>query len=184
MPRILVLLATGFEETEALMPVDFLRRAGASVQLTSITNQSLVSGAHQISVQADILLSQNRANVDMVFLPGGLPGAENLANSPLVIELINDVYAKGGVIAAICAAPAYILPKTQFFTDQPFTCHPSVINMVKSYSGYQDSKVVVTNQLITSQGPGTTAVFTQALIEHFFGPSHAKQTLRSALFSV
>lgn len=184
MPRVLVLLAPGFEETEAIMPVDFLRRAGASVQLTSITSNAIVSGAHHISVQADLLLSQNYANADMVVLPGGMPGAENLANSPLVIELLNDVYAKGGTIAALCAAPAYVLPKTQFFAQQPFTCHPSVASLVNSYEGYEDNRLVITEQLITSQGPGTTATFTQALIEHFFGPAHAKALMRNALFNV
>ena len=103
---IYVFLADGFEEMEAIAPVDILRRCGTEVLTVSITAEREVKGTHGISVIADTLASYcNFEDADAVVLPGGLPGADNLENSKIVKEAVLLANEKGAKLAAICAAP-------------------------------------------------------------------------------
>ena len=103
---IYMLLADGFEEIEALTPLDLLRRAGKEILTVSITNERAVTGAHGITVLADLTKDELTHVCDeMLILPGGMPGTKNLDASPLTDRLIEEVLENGGRLAAICAAP-------------------------------------------------------------------------------
>ena len=103
---IYVFLATGFEDIEAIAPVDIIRRAGLKVQTVSITGERIVTSAHGGGIVADLLLSEvDYSKAEMLVLPGGLPGSTNLDACKLLTDAIKRHYEAGGAIAAICAAP-------------------------------------------------------------------------------
>jgi 4-methyl-5(b-hydroxyethyl)-thiazole monophosphate biosynthesis len=104
----LVILAEGFEEIEAIAPIDVLRRAGVRVTIAGVMNLQ-VKSSRNIGVQADVLLKDVTELPDAVILPGGLPGATNLAKSKEVAELVKKMNLAGKLVAAICAAPAAVL---------------------------------------------------------------------------
>ena len=105
--RVCVLLAPGYEEVEALTPVDYLRRAGLVVDVVSTTEDIAVESSHKVIVQADTFLDDIQAkDYALVVIPGGLPGAPNLAANPKVIDLLQAVYAQGDYVAALCAGPS------------------------------------------------------------------------------
>ena len=105
--KILLFLAHGFEEVEALTLVDYLRRVDIEVDTVSITGDKLVTGAHDISVMADSILDENlhKLSYDGLIIPGGMPGATNLRDDDRVIDLVKDFNEKGKLVAGICAGP-------------------------------------------------------------------------------
>ena len=104
---VIVLLASGFEELEAITPVDVLRRHNVDVRTVSITNDRLVTGTHGIQVAADLVSSDvPLTDIDMLVLPGGMPGVKNLDASPITKTFIEATLKSGGHLAAICAAPS------------------------------------------------------------------------------
>src|SRR3989338_7826078 len=103
--KVLVILADGFEEIEAITPIDVLRRAGVEVTLAGLTGK-MVTGAHGVKFQADLTLDEYKDSPDAIILPGGMPGAQNLGRSPKVTELIKKLNSENKVVGAICAAPA------------------------------------------------------------------------------
>ena len=115
MKKAIVFLADGFEEVEALTPVDYLRRAGVEVTVAGVSKTE-ITGSHGIKVNADAALSDSLLGekYDAVIAPGGMPGAANLAATPLVEKLFKDAESRGAVIAAICAAPVVVLAKPGF----------------------------------------------------------------------
>ena len=124
MKKVIVPLAQGFEEIEALTIVDILRRANVDVTMAALESLH-VKGAHGIVVVADALLKEmNANNFDMIALPGGLPGATNLAADPTTQALLKEFDAKGKMIAAICAAPM-VLGKLGLLKGKKATCYPS-----------------------------------------------------------
>ncbi len=110
MKRSYLFLATGFEEVEAIAPVDALRRAGMEVTIVAINKERLVTGANGITVAADeVLAGVNLEDADWLICPGGMPGATNLRANEVLCEALKAHYEKGGRIAAICASPAVVL---------------------------------------------------------------------------
>ena len=109
MKKAIVFLANGFEEIEALGTIDILRRGGIEVKTVSITEDTVVTGAHNVPVIADTTLDKATLNqADALILPGGMPGASNLNNSEVVKEALLQQYREGKIVAAICAAPMEI----------------------------------------------------------------------------
>jgi len=164
--KVLVPLATGFEEIEALSIVDILRRAGTTVVMVALETLH-VKGAHGIVVVADALIKEvDASSFDMIALPGGLPGATNLAADATVQSILKDFDAKGKMIAAICAAP-YALHTAGVLKDN-YTCYPSFEQKIgpKGYDATQ--KVVYDHNVITSQGPSTAMIFALALVEKLY----------------
>lgn len=166
MKKVAVLLANGFEEIEALTVVDVLRRAKIECDMVSIEKEN-VSGSHNIEVKADKLFGEDIKNFDMIVLPGGLPGAENLANDERVIQTLrtfnND---KTKYIAAICASPALVLPIAEIESDKYVTSYPDSDYEERLKKGnYVDELVVVDGNLITSRGPATTLLFAYKLVD-------------------
>jgi 4-methyl-5(b-hydroxyethyl)-thiazole monophosphate biosynthesis len=179
--RALVFLAEGFEEVEAVTPVDFLRRAGIEVTTAAVGKDRVVTGARGIPVVADTVAA-NLVGLPYgaVVLPGGMPGAKNLAASGVVDAVIREAAAKGRIIAAICAAPVIVLAPRGVLAGKKFTCFPG---MEKEISGavWQEDEVVVDGNLITSRGAGTAALFALAIIEHLTDKDTADKIGKSTL---
>ncbi len=161
---IYVLLAEGFEEMEAIAPIDLLRRAGADVLTVSITDDAVVCGSHGIPVTADITRSDVTTDgLEGVILPGGLPGTTNLQTSPLVQELLDHAVAHDLYIGAICAAPS-VLGAKGILRGKKAVC----------YSGYEetlegaevvDAPAVIDGHIVTGKGAGVSQWFALALVE-------------------
>ena len=152
-----VFLAQGFEEIEALVPVDILRRGGISVTLCSITSDLTVTGAHGISVQCDTTLSSLSGEEKMMVLPGGMPGTLHLKKCTALRMRIGEHVRRGGYVAAICAAPT-VLASMGLLKNKKATCFPG---MEKELLGAQvtDEDVVVDGKIITGRGAGAAFSF-------------------------
>ena len=164
MSRVLVPLAEGFEEIEAVTVVDVLRRAGIEVHTASLDGPR-VTGSHGVTVLADKALDAVVADeYDMVVLPGGMPGAEHLKNDPRVISLLRRFAAEGRYTAAICAAPS-VLAHAGLLEERAATSFPGFLN-ANSAAGIRlrEEAVVVDGKVVTSRGAGTAMEFGLALI--------------------
>lgn len=150
--KVLTLLFPGFEEIEFVAPVDILRRAGVEVTVASITEQKLVTGRSNITIQADTTISAvSPETYDLLFLPGG-PGVKSLRNNPALIQLIKNFRASGKYISAICAAPT-LLKDAGILGDCKFTAHFTVKQELQQ--ALTAEKVVEDKKIITSRGAGT-----------------------------
>ncbi len=173
MARVLVPLAEGCEELEAVTVIDLLRRAGIEVISAGLQKGS-VKASRGIVLVPDMTLDQAletaQADYDMVVLPGGLPGADYLNNDSRIQGLINELNQQQRYVAAICAAPK-VLASAGLLNDKKATAYPGVLQAlsVPGLSIQQESAVVVDDKIITSRGPGTAISFALALIEILAG---------------
>jgi 4-methyl-5(b-hydroxyethyl)-thiazole monophosphate biosynthesis len=184
--KAILLLANGFEEVEALTPADFLRRAEVELTIAAIGESLCVKGSHGIAVCADVLLAelakQGKASEiwDAVIIPGGMPGASNLAESREVCALLTEMAAAGKLVCALCAAPAVVLSPLGLLKNRKFTCYPSYEKNVKDGT-YSEESVVLDGNIITSRGPGTAAMFALGIIGYLVGNDTAKKIKTAAL---
>ncbi len=178
MKRVLIPLAPGFEEVEALTAVDILRRAGAEVTLAG-TVDGPIEGRNRIRVVADISMDEAGADYDMIVLPGGAAGTENLKKDRRVRKIVEDLHARKRFVAAICAAPS-VLSDVGITGASVITAHPSVRRKLKA-KRISEERVVVDGNLITSQGPGTAMEFAFRLVEILYGPEKAAEVNRGVL---
>lgn len=179
MKRVLVPLAPGFEEIEALAVVDILRRAGAEV-VTAGTVEGAIEGRSAVRVVADKLLDDVKAeDFDMIVLPGGSPGTKNLRKDPRIKRLVREFYRAKKPVAAICAAPT-VLSAAGVTGDKKITCHPGVREKLTG-ENLSEERVVVDRNIITSQGPGTAVEFAFKLVELLFGPETVEDVNRGVL---
>jgi 4-methyl-5(b-hydroxyethyl)-thiazole monophosphate biosynthesis len=175
-----VFLADGFEEIEALAPIDILRRASEPVTVVGVTGKT-VTGAHGIKVTADVTIDEAlREDIDMIVLPGGLPGADNLQNSPEVCEYIALANDKGAYIAAICAAPK-ILGALGLLKGKEAICYPGFENELKG-AVISDKKVVCDGNIITAAGMGVAVDFALKLVE-LLASSEASEKIRKGIIA-
>lgn len=179
--KVLVLLADGFEEIEAVTCIDVLRRADLKVVTASITNRGVVCGSHNVKIQAEARLCDFSGLPDALVLPGGMPGAENLARSLKVENLIKKCHKNKKIIAAICASPAIVLVPSEVLTGKRATCYPQFKKNLSAKTTYVDKKVVIDGHIITSQGPGTTFYFALKIVEALRGIKVAKAIKKRAL---
>ncbi|AFL67986.1 DJ-1 family glyoxalase III [Sulfurospirillum barnesii] len=177
--KVLVPFAEGFEEIEALSIVDILRRAKIEVTMAALTSLH-VKGAHGVVVVADALISELDATTyDMIALPGGLPGATNLAKDATLQAILKAFDAKGKGIAAICAAPYALY--TAGVLKKRYTCYPGFHSNI-AQDGYTDAdKVVRDENITTSQGPSTAMLFALALVEQLCGKELSEQLAKELL---
>lgn len=152
-----VFLADGFEEVEAIEPVDIMRRAGIEVLTVSLGDEP-VTGAHNICVKADIVIDEvNKDDIEAIVLPGGGRGHENLDASNSVHALISYAVANGRYVCAICAAPS-IIGKKQLLNGKKATCFPGFEKYLYGAECVTD-KVVKDGKFITARGAGAAADF-------------------------
>lgn len=178
MKKIYVFLANGFEEIEAISVVDILRRANMLAVTCSIGSHKEVSGAHGITVTADLLFDETDFNdADMLVLPGGMPGTSNLNNHVPLKELIVQHRQKGKALAAICAAPM-ILGNLNLLKGIEANCYPGFEEMLKG-AILSNQKVVESNSIITANGPGVAIDFALKIIEYFKGKDTADEVADS-----
>lgn len=173
MARAAVLLAEGFEEIEAVTIVDVLRRADIDTVIVGVTG-NLVEGAHGIAMRADRSIEKAALESwDLIVLPGGMPGATTLRDDPRVIGWIRDQNARGGRVAAICAAPI-ALSKAGVLSGRRATSYPGFGDQVAAAS-YVEEAVVVDGTVTTSRGPGTAMAFALSLVEQVLGAPKKKE---------
>ncbi|MBU5591134.1 DJ-1/PfpI family protein [Clostridium sp. MSJ-4] len=162
MKKVLVFLAEGFEEIEALTVVDVLRRAEVTCDTCSL-NDEYIKGAHGIEVKADKnIMDEDLKTYDAVILPGGMPGAENLKNNTRVLETIKEFYANGKLVGAICAAPI-ALEEAGIIKGTKVTSYPSFREKLGN-SIYKEEAVVEDVNILTSRGPYTALEFAYAIL--------------------
>lgn len=158
-----VMLANGFEEIEAITPVDVLRRADIKVSTVSISHSKTVTGSHNIPIIADMLIvDADLMNAEMIILPGGMPGAENLYNHPVLEKVIAARVRQGKWMAAICAAPM-ILGRRGFLKGHEAVCFPGFEHELYG-AVIKKEPVVISGSFITSKGPGTALAFALTIV--------------------
>jgi 4-methyl-5(b-hydroxyethyl)-thiazole monophosphate biosynthesis len=183
--KAVVLLAEGFEEVEAITPIDYLRRAGVEVTVAALGRSETVTGAHGIPVRAGITLEdflrQGGADAwDAVILPGGMPGAKNLAASETAGSFVKAMAAAGKWVCAICASPAVVLAPLGLLQGRKFTCYPGMEQAV-SGARWSGDPVVTDGALITSRGAGTAGDFAAAIIGRLVSEEAAEKLAQSVL---
>jgi 4-methyl-5(b-hydroxyethyl)-thiazole monophosphate biosynthesis len=173
--RALCILHPGFEEIEAITPIDLLRRAGVEVTVAGIHGIGLVEGKNGIRVQASESLEEVKEDhFDLILLPGG-PGISHIRNHPTLSLLLRNSAEKDVWLACICAAPLLLLD-AGLIEDLNYTAHPSTI---QSLPDAKNEPVVVHRHIITSQGAGTSTQFSLALIEALSGKKKADDIAES-----
>lgn len=177
---VLVPLADGFEEVEALSIVDVLRRAGAEVTMASVGTNTQVTSSHNVTVMADAMLYDCEAPYDLIALPGGIPGADNLAGSVVLEGMLREQEEAGRLIGAICAAPAVVLQKHDLIKGRKVTCYPAFADQVEPGCATGD-RVVRDGNLITGAGAGPALEFGIKLVEALLGVDVAKQVQEAML---
>jgi len=180
--KVLVPLAEGFEEIEAVTIIDVLRRAGIEVLVRSLGGNTEVTGANGITVKADAPLGTLGADdIDMIVLPGGWGGTNRLAEDETVQFLLKAMDEKEKPIGAICAAPFAL--NAAGVLKEKFTCYPSVEEQIRTegYLGAQQ-QVVEDRNVMTSRGPGTAICFGLQIVRKLAG-EEAYLTLKEALLA-
>jgi len=180
MSKVIVLLAPGFEEIEAVTIIDLLRRGGVEVTAAGL-EQPAVKGSHNISIIPDVFYRDvNPDDFDMLVLPGGQPGTNNLKNDDFVLQLVNDFFKSGKKLAAVCAAPV-VFQAAGIAENIKITSYPSEKDVFKD-SKYLEENVVEDGQIITSRSAGTAIEFSLKLLEKLEGLEAAEDVRKKILF--
>ncbi len=178
MPTVLTILAEGFEELEAVAPIDVLRRAGCTVTVAALGPTRRVTGRNALVLEAGCLLADLPADApahDCLLLPGG-PGVQHLRASPAVRALVSRHHAAGALLAAICAAPA-VLHDAGLLAGRRYTAHPSVAGELPAVLA--DERVVRDGSILTSRGAGTALDFGLALVAALVSPEKSAEIAAS-----
>ena len=180
MPRVLIPLAQGCEELEAVTVIDLLRRAGIEVLTAGLDAQPVVASRGVVLIPDADLDQVLNEDFDMIVLPGGLPGADNLDKDPRIHQLLREMQEKDRYTAAICAAPR-ILANAGLLADRQATSYPGFIDAMNLPSTrVLEQAVVIDDKVITSRGPGTAMDFALALIEQLAG-SEVRDSVEASL---
>ena len=178
--KVFLFLADGFEEIEAIAPIDILRRAGIDLVTVSVKSEKAVTGAHGVTILADKLFSEvDFAGNELLFLPGGLPGTTNLEKHEGLKKLIEKQAEAGGKLAAICAAPS-IFGKMNLLKGKEAICYPGFENYLYD-AKVSEKKVVQAGNIFTAKAAGVAVKFALELVKDLKGADVA-QNLANALF--
>jgi 4-methyl-5(b-hydroxyethyl)-thiazole monophosphate biosynthesis len=179
MARVLVPLAPGFEEIEAVTIIDILRRAHVEVTVAGTADGPIV-GSRRVPIIPDTTLDAVAGSrFDMIVLPGGGEGTANLRRDPRIAEIVKRQAERGGNLAAICAAPT-VLADAGLLDRKRVTSYPSYQSEF-SASDYRTDRVVIDGRLITSRSPGTALEFALVLVERLVGPDESRRVGRDVL---
>ena len=169
MPSALIPVADGSEDIETVTLIDVLRRAGVEVTVASVTGSPHIIAARQTRIEADALIDDVMAqDFDLIVLPGGMPGAQALADSDKLIDKLHAQRDRGRLYGAICAAPAVALAPHGLLEGIAATGHPTFTDALPDKSRMEE-RVVRDGQCLTSRGPGTALEFALALVEALCG---------------
>jgi 4-methyl-5(b-hydroxyethyl)-thiazole monophosphate biosynthesis len=176
--KVLVAIADGTEELEAVTIIDVLRRAEADVTVASVGNKQ-ITASRGVKLVADTVISDCVDSVyDLIILPGGMPGAEHLRDSKELTEMLKTQADSGRLYAAICASPAVVLKPHGLLENKKATCYPSLLSDLDKS---EQAKVVVDGNLITSQGPATALEFALKLVEMLFDKQKSREVAKAML---
>jgi 4-methyl-5(b-hydroxyethyl)-thiazole monophosphate biosynthesis len=179
MAKVVIILADGFEELEAVAIIDVLRRAGIGIVSAGL-HEGPVSSARQVKIIPDTVIDTITSDdFDMLVLPGGMPGAANLNTDERVGGLIRDFNSKGKITGAICAAP-FVLANAGILNGKRVTSYPSFKDKLGS-AIYEEKNVVEDGNILTSRGPGTALCFALAIVEKLAGKEKAQQIKEAML---
>ena len=179
-----VFFADGFEEIEALTCVDVLRRSGMPVTTVSINPGLEVTGAHGVTVVADSLFADNDySDAEWLVLPGGIPGAPNLAAHEGVCEALSAQDERGGKIAAICASPAVVLGPLGILFDREAVCYPGLEDTVDGVR-WTNAPVVVDGHVVTGNGPAAATPFALTIVAETLDNAAADQVATAMLLRI
>lgn len=181
MSKIAVMFTTGYEEIEALTVVDLLRRADLECTMVAVNGEKAVAGSHRISVEMDQKLEEvDFDSLDMIVLPGGMPGTLNLEASEALMEKVDEFVQNGKYVAAICAAPS-ILGHRGILKGKMACCYPGFEKHLEGAKVSNDS-VCVDGKVITSRGMGTAIDFALAIISELCGEEKANQLANAIIY--
>lgn len=181
MKKTYVFFADGFEEIEAAGTVDILRRAGLDVVSVSVKETREVTGAHSVTVVADAVISDvDEADAEWLVLPGGMPGAQNLRGCAPLTAMLEAHNAKGGRIAAICAAPAVVLGQLGFLKGKNATCYPGFEGQCEG-ALMKDERCVIDGNIVTANGPSSVTNLAFAIISISKGRETATKVMNDML---
>ncbi len=193
MKSVAVFFADGFEEVEALTPVDYLRRAGVELYTVAIPSDTMndkyiVTGSHKVPMIMDLTFEEYLESCkdglpDLLFCPGGSRGADNLAACKKLLEHLEEAWDKGKYVSAICASPAVVLGKTKILEGKKWTCYPDMQGNAKNeyQGGYSDKVFVTDGNLITSRGAGAAEEFAMELVKLLAGQEVADKIHKGTL---
>lgn len=181
MSKVLIFMAEGHEEIEALTVVDLLRRAGIDICMVSITGDKKVTGSHGITTVCDKLIETvNFDDADMLVLPGGMPGTINLGECELLMDQVHGFNTSKKGLAAICAAPT-VFGKAGILRGKKATCYPGMEADLKGADVSTDA-VCHDGHIITSRGMGTAIPFALEIIRTFQGDEAAEKLAKSIVY--
>ena len=179
--RALISLADGVEDIECVTLIDVLRRAEVEVVVASIEGRRMITCARGTRLTADTMLVDVLAqDFDLIVLPGGMPGAQRLAEHEPLAEKVREQAKAGKLFAAICAAPAVALQQYGVLKQRRMTCYPAFSDRLSGCT-FVDQPVVVDGNCITSQGPGTAMEFALTLVEQLAGKAKRREVAEAML---
>ncbi len=180
--KVIVFLADGFEEVEALTVVDYLRRSEIIVEMVSINDNYHVIGSHKIEVVANTLIKDLDINLfDGIVIPGGMPGASNLRDNKQVIEIVKTMNKDKKLVAAICAGPI-VLDKAEILTGKSITSYPGFEKELKGVN-YKEDKVVRDDNIITARGPYFAVDFAIEIVRYLLSDKEVVKLKSDILFN-
>ena len=182
MAKVYEFLANGFEEVEALAPVDIFRRAGVEIQTVSVTGSEWVESSHGVTIKADVKFEDMHSfdDADMLMLPGGMPGATNLNEHAGVRETLLAHNAKGKHIGAICAAPM-VLGSLGLLKGRKATCYPGFEKYLEG-AEYTAELFTIDGNIITGEGPAATFPYAYEILKMFVGEAKTKELQQQMLY--
>lgn len=182
MKAICIFLAEGFEEMEAMFPLDIMRRGGLNVKTVSVTGDRTVVSSHRVPVVADELIENlSEEDIEMIVLPGGMPGATNLDAHAGLDKLIRSFAAEGKPMAAICAAPL-VYGKRGLLKGKKATCYPGFDQYLEG-AEYTGNMVEIADNFILGKGPGAAPTFGFAILEKLAGAEKVEEVKKGMLMA-
>ncbi|CAI0395240.1 unnamed protein product [Linum tenue] len=183
-PQVLVPIANGSEEMEAVMIIDILRRAKVNVVVASVEEKLEILASRKVKLEADMLLDDAaKLSYHLIVLPGGLGGAQAFSKSEKLVDLLKKQHGSNRPYGAICASPALVLEPHGLLKGKKATAFPAMCEKLSDQSEVEN-RVVVDGNLITSRGPGTSMEFGLAIVEKIFGRDKAMEIAKAMLFTV
>lgn len=181
MAKVYEFLANGFEDIEALAPVDILRRGGLEVKTVSISGSKIVESAHGVKVEADLLFDEaNFDDADLLLIPGGMPGAKNIDEHEGVRKAVESQACSGKLVGAICAGPM-VLGHLGLLRGRKATCYPGFETELDG-AIYTSEPYTVDGNIITGKGPGATFEYAYALLTLMKGERVVEALKKSMMY--